>query len=177
MEDLHSVVFEQQENEHNHRLRSTFFYRGMSRTDYRLVTSLDRNCGSKKETLEHYLLESFAKYVSIIDPSVTTSEWRAMMVGQHHGLPTRLLDWTRSFPIALHFATTESDLSEMNKNDCAVWRFDAKEINALLPSKYKAVLEENKTFIFTLKGLETVAKDVKHYDRDMESCNCLQQGL
>jgi hypothetical protein len=45
-------------------------------------------------------------------------EWEAMFVGRHHGLPTRILDWTASPLIALYFACREF----LNK-DGEVWAF------------------------------------------------------
>ena len=72
-------------------------------------TSLMRNCGDKASELETPLLENFIKYVSIEDPTIDESIWKAMIIGQHHGLPTRLLDWSHSTLVALHFANTESE--------------------------------------------------------------------
>ncbi len=166
MSELQELVFQQERNDEVHRLRNDYFYRGLSRADYKLETTLTRNCGIKEKELEPFLLRNFAKYASILDPSVNDSEWKSMIVGQHHGLPTRLLDWTISVPMALHFAVSESSLSDIGKYDCAVWRYDAKEINELLPKKYKNAL---KSVIFTVKELEELVKGVEEYDSDMGS--------
>ncbi len=168
MEHIQQLLFEQKVNEDNKRLRSSYFYRGLPRTDYKLLTSLSRNCGDLSRSLESFLLDNFKKYVSIEDPTIEESDWKAMIVRQHHGLPTRLMDWTHSIPVALHFATTENDFSETDKHDCAVWRFDAKEINMLLPEKYRDRLEKKKTFIFSIKELNNVVKSIEEYDEDMQ---------
>ncbi len=167
MEKVQQLAFEQTVNPDNHRLRSSYFYRGMCRADYSLLTSLYRNCGDSSNVLESFLLNNFKKYVSIEDPSIEESDWKAMIVGQHHGLPTRLLDWTHSIPVALHFATTEGDFAETGRHDCAIWRFDAKEVNALLPEKYRNRLKEKKTFIFSIRELSDTVSTIAEYDEDM----------
>ena len=107
LDGVKDLVFEQERNKENGRFRSSFFYRGMPDPSFDLSTSLMRNCGDKACALEMPLLENFIKYVSIEDPTIDESIWKAMIVGQHHGLPTRLLDWTHSVLVALHFAETE----------------------------------------------------------------------
>ena len=170
MEELMELTFEQKRNKDHQRLRSSYFYRGMPNSDFSLLTSLSRNCGEKYRVLEKQLLDNFTKYANIEDPSISESVWRAMIVGQHHGLPTRLLDWSHSTLIALHFANTESDFGELDKHDCVMWRIDANEIKSLLPNKYKNDLNEKSTFIFSLDRFVNIAKSIEDYDMDM-GCN------
>ena len=165
---LAELLFKQERNKDNGRYRSSFFYRGMPNESFDLKTSLERNCGDKAKELEMHLLENFIKYVSIEDPTINESIWNAMIVGQHHGLPTRLLDWTHSPLVALHFAMTEGKLSDLSSHDCVVWKIDAREINEKLPPKYKTALEQKKTFIFSLKLLSGITNSLEEYDNDMK---------
>ena len=168
MEGVQNLVFEQTRNSNNGRYRSSYFYRGLPNESYSLTTSLYRNCGDLYTTLEKPLLENFIKYVSIECPTIDESIWKAMIIGQHHGLPTRLLDWTHSTIAGLHFADTEANLSDLDKHDCAVWRIDAREINQLLPEKYKAGLDAKKTFIFSVDNLAKITNSLDEYDEDMQ---------
>ena len=132
-----------------------------------MTTSLYRNCGEKQNELEIPLLENFIKYGSIEDPSIAESVWKAMIVGQHHGLPTRLLDWTHSTIAALHFANAGSSLAQLDKCDCVVWRIDARELKQQLPERYREALDAKKTFVFSVDTLKSVTDSIGEYDRDM----------
>lgn len=167
LDGVKDLLFEQERNKDNGRYRSAFFYRGMPDANYNLSTSLNRNCGEKAAVLEMPLLENFIKYVSIEDPTIDESIWKAMIVGQHHGLPTRLLDWTHSPLVALHFAESEGNMADLDKRECAVWRIDARELNKRLPEKYKNALDQKKTFIFSVKLLSEVTNSIEEYDNDM----------
>ena len=167
IDGLKDLIFEQTYNATIGRTRSSYCYRGMRNADYDLTTSLHRNCKNACAKLEQPLLDNFINYGRIEDPSINESVWKAMVIGQHYGLPTRLLDWTHSTLVALHFANTEDNLDKLSKRDCVVWRIDLRDVNRNLPQKYKDYLERKNTFVFSLDGLAEMAENIQQYDADM----------
>lgn len=167
LEDLMPLLTEQDYRPDLDRNRSTYLYRGMTNTDYKMFTSLSRNCKNLQKTLEPAILENFAKYAVIGDPSIAGSVWNQMILGQHYGLPTRLLDWSHSALVGLHFAVTESDMENMEKHDCMVWRIDMNEMYSLLPDKYRNVVNKNRSTIFSVEMLDSITHSLSEYDEDM----------
>lgn len=149
------------------RNRSSYLYRGMPNVAFCLKTSLSRNCKHKASNIERSILRNFTKYASIEDDRLEDSIWRQLIIGQHHGLPTRLLDWTYSPLIALHFATSGEDLAQMEENDCVVWEIDIEEINSLLPQTYQKKLDEESSYLFTVEMLDSLTQSLEVYDKEM----------
>jgi hypothetical protein len=82
------------------RFRPTVAFRGVARARESLASGLVR-LSSAPADLEGHILRNFRKYAR--GTSVPTdSVWNWLALAQHHGLPTRLLDWTYSPYVALH---------------------------------------------------------------------------
>jgi hypothetical protein len=105
-----------------------WIYRGQSDASRGLKTSLEQACerwgiplSSAKKT-EEYIIREFQRrlyhYTGHIPNQKAYFEWISLM--QHHGAPTRLLDFTYSINVATYFAV------EKAKSDCAVWAVDAR---------------------------------------------------
>ena len=168
MQHLYKLLNEQEYRTDLKRNRNLFVYRGQPDASFELTTSLERNCGRKKKDLEPCMLRNFTKYAVLEEPSIENSVWRQMIFGQHHGLPTRLLDWSFSPLIALHFSVTENDMKDMEKHDCAVWRTDIHELHDLLPEKYRAISRKYNTTVFSVDMLAEACDSLAMYDEDMK---------
>jgi hypothetical protein len=94
------------------RRRDTGVYRGASNASRPLLTSLDRLGGvdppHSKRNLEEHILRNFMRYSRPHLATPPVNEWEVLVAAQHHGVPTRLLDWTYSPLVAAHFATTDA---------------------------------------------------------------------
>jgi hypothetical protein len=130
------------------RYRSSFAYRGMVDASWHLETSLIRLGGSYVQ-LEKHLLRNFRKYADR-DVVQRDSFWHWLAVAQHHGLPTRLLDWTYSPLVALHFAT--EDLAYKDKPGI-VWCVRITDAQKMLPAPLKPALEREGSHVFTVDML------------------------
>jgi len=167
VEDLMPLLSEQEYRPELGRNRSSYLYRGMPDASFRMQTSLARCCKGLQRTLEPAILNNFAKYAVREDPTVTHSVWFRMITGQHNGLPTRLLDWSHSALVALHFAMTENQLEKMDARDCVVWRIDMNEQMNHLPEKYRLAVGREQTSLFSVEMLGKLAPTLERYDEDM----------
>jgi len=165
--DLMPLLTEQEYRPELDRNRCSFLYRGMPDTSYKMITSLRRNCKHLQKTLEPAILNNFAKYAVRGEPRVAENVWQCMITGQHNGLPTRLLDWSHSALVGLHFATTEDNLADMAEHDCMVWRVDMQELYNLLPGQYRNVVNRTQSTIFNIQMLSGITTSLEQYDQDM----------
>jgi FRG domain len=133
------------------RFRSPFAFRGIS-ADWPLTTSIQR-LKHDVPTLRHIekaMFRNFKKY-AYADFDPTSSDWKWLALAQHHGLPTRLLDWTFSPFVAMHFATNELD--KMDK-DGVLWMVNFEHSRKHLPPSFTRALERHFALTFSVEMLE-----------------------
>jgi hypothetical protein len=87
-------------------MRGRWVFRGHSRADYRLVPSVGRGAHTSRtrEKYERSLFDIFCREARAHLAGIPASDWEWLSIAQHHGLPTRLLDWTHNPLAALYFA-------------------------------------------------------------------------
>ncbi len=159
-DELNQQLFADTWNPELQRFRSRFVFRGLSDAAHGLATSLMRLGGAAPD-VEGHLLRNFRKYASQ-SAVAFDSVWNWLAVAQHHGLPTRLLDWTFSPYIAAHFATQSLDTFD---RDAAIWCVDFGNTNATLPAALRRLLEAECADMFTVEILDQAANTLQEFDR------------
>lgn len=101
------------------------------------------------------MIRNFKKYASL-EIHNPNNFWEVVSLGQHHFLPTRLMDWTLSPFVALHFAT--EDYSKYDR-DGAIWCVDFIKCREFLPVKLKQALIDDNANGFSVDLLNRHVKD------------------
>ena len=132
---------------------SNYLFRGHANSDWKLLPKIGREefaTKLNKRITEKVLLKSFKRYALPYITRDPTDIWDWLVLAQHHGLATRLLDWTRNPLVALYFAVIDNSKFE---NDAAVFILDSKYIS--LPTEKYKPFKSFVSGIFYPKGIST----------------------
>ncbi len=155
--ELQEAVFESSWQPAIGRYRSNHVFRGVPRSRHGLQTSLQ---SGGFEAHERHLLTSFRKY-ALRSAVHGDWVWNWLSLAKHHGLPTRLLDWTYSPYVAMHFATHNPLHYD---EDASIWCVDYRRTNELLPKELKRIAEQEDVNILTTEMLNRVAISLGDFD-------------
>lgn len=103
------------------------WFRGHSNTKFSLNSGLFRLKISGR--IDNYLnleeqMFNYFKSLGYLQNFDEKDDWTIVYSMQHHGLRTRLLDWSESFVVGLFFATLG-----WNKGNCSIWMLNPEKLN------------------------------------------------
>jgi truncated hemoglobin YjbI len=111
-------------------------FRGQANVEWPLVPSIARLSSANDSSylqklggwskLEQDIMMRFMRHASPLLHKEPHNYIEWLVLAQHHGLPTRLLDWTQNSLIALYFA-----LSTENENESVIWTIDPKYVYSI----------------------------------------------
>jgi FRG domain len=116
--------------------RTSWVFRGLTDSRFGLEPAIERHARSKGLTwfaLEKLVTSEFKSHArmhlsaALVPGPQEELTWLAQM--QHYGIPTRLLDFTRSPFVALYFAVRDGQRSCENRSHVRLWAIDEVAVN------------------------------------------------
>jgi hypothetical protein len=104
--------------------KKVVIFRGVTSSSHELLPKVGRRRKGRKILQpkdERYILTLFKQRAISLLPIAPKNNWEWLAIAQHHGLPTRLLDWTRNPLVAAYFA-----VKDKHDGDSAIYVYECK---------------------------------------------------
>jgi len=153
-------------------------YRGIESVDYKLVPKIGRlkhfTGRPMNKNDEYVILSNFKQQSRPHLKNILDNDWDWLALGQHHGLPTRLLDWSKNPLIACWFAVEketnkDSVIYSFKSNDWLDFEkvknpFEIDRVYRFMPNHIVSRIT-SQSGLFTVHPDPTVSFDDKNIDR------------
>lgn len=103
--DFHAIIESHNKDWHN------WYYRGESCLNHQLVPKVGRPHFVRRGVNDKSIFDTWNRHAVAFLEQPVEDKWDLLAIAQHHGLATRLLDWTFNPMIAAFFAVTFPDNS------------------------------------------------------------------
>lgn len=154
-----------------YRKDNRWMFRGQSDLSWPVIPKAGRHPYRERNDLEY--LSSWKRKACEYIPKSPTTEWEWMAIAQHHGLPTRLLDWSYNPLVAAFFAC----LSHPEK-DAAIYCLKPKfyiTSEILKPGKLKNIAKYKPNTVASRIGRQS-GLFTAHPDPEVDLSKALQEG-
>lgn len=123
VQDFVALIDKEKDSAENAGNDADFLFRGQKR-DHPLLPKLARiKLRGEINNIEKLIIDEFRRASLPLSEFQPIDDWDLLALAQHHGLPTRLLDWTYSALAALYFVVKEPPYKDEKNNyhHGAVW--------------------------------------------------------
>ncbi len=126
--------------------QANWIFRGVGdAVNHALVPKVGRPDYAYDEAIERVIFANFKRRARQFIDAPGMTDWDMLALAQHHGLPTRLLDWTTNPLVAAYFAVTSSRGDQLSRvyaaraptlidTDRIATPFDCSTVVAFIPS-------------------------------------------